>query len=239
MRDRQRPGGDHFAGPGPDNCGAEDVALAVGDDLDVAIGRFRGQRPVVLAIGRAQHADGAGVSPGFVLQEADLSEFRVGMGHGRYGVLVEADLLAEQRVPHHELGVIGGEMGGFRPDGDVADRVDALVGGAQPLVDDDAVRVVADAGCIEIERFDIRPAPDGDKNMTAGDGLRPVRRFDIDLDARQHAAHPRDGDTDVQRDAFAFERVEHDGGAFGIVAGKRRRRFEHGDFGAEPPESLR
>ena len=122
---------------------------------------------------------------------------------------------------------------------DVADRVDALVGGAQPPVDVDAVRLVADAGGIEIELFDIRPAPDGDEKMTAGDGLGALGRFDIDLDPRQHAPHPRDRDTDAQRNAFAFERVEHDGGAFGIVAGKRRRRFEHGDVGAEPPESLR
>ena len=67
--------------------------------------------------------------------------------------------------------MIGGEVGGVRPDGHVADRIDALVGGAQPLVDVDAVRLVADAGCIEIEIFDIRPAPDGDEKMTAGDGL--------------------------------------------------------------------
>ena len=83
---------------------------------------------------------------GLVLLEADLGEFRIRMGHGRDGVMVEACLLAEQRVPDHELGMIGGEMGGFRPDGHVADGVDALVGGAQPPVDVDAVRLVADAG---------------------------------------------------------------------------------------------
>jgi len=49
-------------------------------------------------------------------------------------------------MPDHELGMIDGEMGGFRPDGDVANGIDALVGGAQPPVDDDAVRLVADAG---------------------------------------------------------------------------------------------
>ena len=75
--------------------------------------------------------------------------------------------------------------------------------------------------------------------MTADNGLRPIRRLDIDLDSRQHAPHLRDGNTDAQRNAFAFERVEHDGGAFGIVARQRRRRFEHGDVGAEPPECLR
>ena len=148
-------------------------------------------------------------------------------------------MLAEQRVPDHELRMIGGEVGGFRPDGDVADGVDALVGGAQPPVDVDAVRLVADAGRVEIEVFDIRPAPDGDEKMTAGHGLGAVGRRDVDLDPRQHAPHLRDRDTDTQRDAFAFERVEHDGGAFGIVARKRRRRFEHGDVGAEPPKGLR
>ena len=57
--------------------------------------------------------------------------------------------------------------------------------------------------------------------------------------ARQRAAHLRDLHPDAQLDAFAGERVEHDGGAFGIVAGERRRRFEHRDLGAEPPERLR
>ena len=49
------------------------------------------KRPVVLAIGRAQHADGAGVGACLILEEADLGEFRIGMGHGRYGVMVETD----------------------------------------------------------------------------------------------------------------------------------------------------
>ena len=121
-------------------------------------------------------------APGLVLQEADLGEFRIGMGHRRYGVRIEADVLAEQRVPDHELGMIDGEMRGFRPDGHIADRIDALVGGAKPPVDDDAVGLIADAGQVEIERFDIRPAPRGHQNMTAGDGLGPLRRRDVDLE---------------------------------------------------------
>src|SRR3984957_20142813 len=72
LGDRQGPGGDQFPGRGPDNGGAEDVALAVGNNLDVAIGRLRGQGPVVLAIGRAQHADGAGFRPGARFPEGDL-----------------------------------------------------------------------------------------------------------------------------------------------------------------------
>ena len=46
-------------------------------------------------------------------------------------------------------------------------------------------------------------------------------------------------DAAADHDALAAERVEHDSGAFGIVAGERRRRFEHRDFGAEAAERLR
>src|SRR4029077_19934768 len=102
-----------------------------------------------------------------------------------------------------------------------------------------AVRLVADAGQIESEVFDIRPAPRGDENMTAGDGLVTVRRRDVDLHARQHAAHPRDRDAAAQRDTLARQRVEHDGGAFRIVALERRPGFEHGAVGAEPAKDLR
>ncbi len=67
----------------------------------------------------------------------------------------------------------------------------------------------------------------------------PASLADIDLHARQRAAHLRDLHAGAQRDALAGERVEHDASAFRIVAGKRRRRFEHRDLGAEPAKRLR
>ncbi len=40
LADSQRPGGDAFAGTGADHRHAEDLAGAVGDDLDVAVSRM-------------------------------------------------------------------------------------------------------------------------------------------------------------------------------------------------------
>src|SRR5208282_2762390 len=102
----------------------------------------------------------------------------------------------------------------------IPDRIDALIGRAQALVDDDAVRLVADAGGVEIELFDIRPAPRGDEKVAAFDGLGARGRHNVDRDARQRAAHARDLDATTQLDALAVERIEHDGRAFGIIARK-------------------
>ncbi len=49
----------------------------------------------------------------------------------------------------------------------------------------------------------------------------------------------RDLDAAADDDALAIELVEHDGRAFRIVLGERRRRFQHGHFAAEPAEGLR
>ena len=102
-------------------------------------------------------------------------------------------------------------------------------------------RLVADAGGVEIEIVDVRPAAGGDQKVRSFDRFASTAfRFgDDDLDARQHAAHLRDLHPGTQLDALAGERVEHDGRAFAIFAPQRRRRFEHGDFGAEAAKCLR
>ena len=101
---------------------------------------------------------------------------------------------------------------------------------------------MADAGGVEIEarRYSAgaRPRPE-DECLRSFPRLRFAPCAMIDLDARQHAAHLRDLDPGAQLDAFAGERVEHDGRAFGIFAGERRRRLEHGDVGAEAAKRLR
>src|SRR6516165_3671354 len=48
LRDCQRPGEDQITGPGPKDRGAEDAAIAAGDDLDLARGIALGLSPVVL-----------------------------------------------------------------------------------------------------------------------------------------------------------------------------------------------
>ena len=86
--------------------------------------------------------------------------------------MVDLDRYAEQGVADHQAGVMIGDVRGVGPAGDVADRVDALVGGAQRAVDDDAARRAADAGGVEVEVLDIRPPPGGDEEMRALDRLR-------------------------------------------------------------------
>ena len=75
--------------------------------------------------------------------------------------------------------------------------------------------------------------------MRAFDGLRAGRRREHDLDLGQDAADFRDLDPGAQLDAVTHQGIEHHGGAFGVIAGERRRGVEHGDVGAEAAERLR
>ena len=56
---------------------------------------------------------------------------------------------------------------------------------------------------------------------------------------RRHASTRVDLDAAADDDALALELIEHDGGAFRIVLGERRRRLQHGHLAAEPAEGLR
>ena len=116
---------------GADDGGAEDPALAVGDDLDVAAGLALGLGAVVLVERPAQHPDAPCGAARLVLGEADMGELGVGEGHARDQVVVGLRRQPEQRVPDDKAGVIVGGVGELRPAGDVADGVDAAVGGAQ------------------------------------------------------------------------------------------------------------
>ena len=71
-----------------------------------------------------------------------LGELRIGECDPGHRVVVGFDRQAEQRVPDHQSGMIIGDMGELQRACGVADRIDALVGGAQALVDDDAVRAM-------------------------------------------------------------------------------------------------
>jgi hypothetical protein len=77
------------------------------------------------------------------------------------------------------------------------------------------------------------------RKMRALDGRRARWRGEHDLNLRQDAADFRDLDPGTEFDAVTHQGVEHNGGAFGVVAGQRRRRVEHGDLGAEPAERPR
>ena len=95
---------------------------------------------------------------------AGLRQFRIGIGHPWHGVVVDLDRQAEQRVPDHQAGVIIGGVGELQlPRRDVADRIDAPVGGLEPLVHHDAGAIVFDAGGFEIEPVDRRLAAGGDQ----------------------------------------------------------------------------
>ena len=88
LRQRQHPGRDQFAGLRADDCRAEDLALAVGDDLDVAVGLALGLRAVVVVIGPAQDADLDLALARFRFGQARLRKLRIGIGNPGHDVVV-------------------------------------------------------------------------------------------------------------------------------------------------------
>ena len=74
--------------------------------------------------------------------------------------------------------------------GDVADGIDASVGGLEALVDRDAVLVIFDAGGIEAEPDHIGPAPARHQEMAAFDRLLAAGAGEQDLDPRVRRPRP-------------------------------------------------
>ena len=135
--------------------------------------------------------------------------------------------------------IIGG-VGELRLPGDrVADGIDAAVAGLELAVDENAGAVVAHAGGGEIEAVDRRLAPGGDQQMAAFDRFFARRAGERHRHAAAGIGDARHLHAGADDDAFALELRHHDGGAFRIVIGKRRRRFQHGHLAAEAAEALR
>jgi hypothetical protein len=196
-----------------------------------------GLRAVVLVIGPAQHPDRDAARPRFGFGQADMGELGVGEGHPRHEIRVHLHGQAKQRVPDDETGVIVREMGELAAAHDVADGIDAPVGGLEALVHHDAAAVAGNAGALEREPVRVRFAAGRDQEMAALDRLRVVAKDDLDL--RSRAFRARDRDVAANRNALALERVEHDRRAFAIFARERLTRLQHRDRGTEPAKGLR
>ena len=65
------------------------------------------------------------------LKETDLGQFRIGIGHPRKGLVVNAHRHAEQCVPDDQAGVVVRDVSVFGATSGVADGIHRLVGGAQ------------------------------------------------------------------------------------------------------------
>src|SRR6516162_637092 len=95
LRDRQCPRKDQITGPGAEDRGAEDMAIAASDDLDHALGLALGLSAVVLGKAPPQHARSQfdGARPG--LGQPDLGELGIGIGNPRQCPIVDLGRDAE------------------------------------------------------------------------------------------------------------------------------------------------
>ncbi len=96
-----------------------------------------------------------------------------------------------------------------------------------------------DAGLLEAETVGVGLATGRDQEMAALDRLLAVAVANHHLDLRVHRLDADDGDPGAKVDALAHQRIEHDAGAFRVLACERLRRFQHRHRGAEPAKGLR
>ena len=134
--------------------------------------------------------------------------------------------------------IIGG-VGELRPARHVADGIDATVGRAQALVDDNTGTPEADAGSLEPEAFNDRTPAGRDQDMAGVDRFFAGRRLQHGPDSGSRRVHARHGDAGANIDLLAGQPVEDDGGALGIVLCERHGGLQNGDLRTEPPECLR
>ena len=106
------------------------------------------------------------------LGHADLRQLGIGIGDPRQRAVIDLGRQAEQRVADDDAGVIAGDMGELRPARDIADGIDAAVGGAQAPVDDERAALVRrDPGLVEVEPGEVGAPPGRDQQMRALDAL--------------------------------------------------------------------
>src|SRR5208282_4675477 len=236
LRDRQRPRQDQIAGPGAEDRGAKDAAIATGDDLDQALSLALGLSPVVLGKTPTQHARGPldGARRGF--GQSDLGEFGIGIGDPGQCPVIDLGRDAEQRVADHDAGMIEGDVGKLRPAGDVADGKGPAVCRAQLCIDGNTLCGRSNSGRREIERLDRRAPSRGDQQMRARDLLAARKANADDLSVALDAG---DLDPRVRRDPFAAKPLGESRGELDVVARKKRADIEHGDPRTEPAMGLR
>ena len=106
---------------------------------------------------------------GAILAEADARDFRIGVDDGRHEIPVDVAGPAGDPLGHGRA-VLLGLVGEHRAGDDIADGPDAGHGGAQVVVDLDALLLVElHAGLLEAEVFRDGPPADGDEDLVGGE----------------------------------------------------------------------
>ena len=122
-------------------------------------------------------------------------------------------------------------MGELQAAGHVADGVDPAVGDrAQILADGDAAAAELDPGRLQADSLDIGPAPGGDQQVAARQGLSALQRH---LDGAGAAGDGGDLGAIADLDALGAQPLEGDGGNLRVLAAERRQRLQHDHPAAE------
>ena len=145
--------------------------------------------------------------PRLRLGEPSLRDFRVGVGDARDDPGPRPHRQAEQRAPHHEAGMIAGEMGELHAADRVADGVDAAVRHRTKVAaDDDAGAGHLDPAGPGVEAVEIGAAPGCDEEMAPG-YLRAVGEADHDVIAGPKDAEKTSRESEPGKD-FIFVRAD-------------------------------
>ncbi len=235
LRDGQGQEIDDLAGLSADDVRAEQPTTWTGDQLEAADRLALRPRPVVAGIVGPENPDlVAMAAAGFRLAQADMAEFRRGIGDPGNEIAVFLRRQAEQNGTDHQAGMIAGHMGELQAAGDVADGVDPAIAGAQAPVDLDALSAVGNTRLFQIQTVDGGcPAGCHEQMRSFQRALDALGRFDADAHTCPRLFNA--GDLRVLQDRYPFgaQGIDHDRGLLRIVLAERFLRLDHGHLAAE------
>src|SRR5271165_6987909 len=182
-------GGDLAALDAEDGCAQDQLGVGVDDDLHEAACFVGFDGASDIGHRHFGHANSKTLVAGFGFGEADAAELRVDEDGAGQDAVADAAAFAVEEICRRYAVVVVRNVGEGGTALDVAESVDAGDIRFEIVVDlDEAVLVGCDSGGGEVERFGVRRASGGDKQMGAGDGAGFAAVFYGQLDGTGCAA---------------------------------------------------
>ena len=165
MIEREHAFGDQFARVRSDDCGTQQLAVRLRDELGQALGLAFGMRTVDVGERKRIHAMRDAGFPRLRLGQADARELRIGVRAPRHDRRGPRPFHLEDRLAEHDAGVMLGDVCELMASGDVADDVDARIRGRQSVRENDVSLRDVDTRRVETEILHVGLAARGQQQV--------------------------------------------------------------------------
>ena len=173
--------------------------------------------------------------PRLGLGQADLRQFRIGIGGAGNMGHAGAGRQREQHLPDDHPGMIARKMRELRAPRRIAHGVDAPVGRPQAGIDGHAPCVMGHPGNVQPQPVQRNLAPGGNQDVRAGHSSA-IRQRGGDAGAARNGADTGAFDN---RHPFRAQLLHCHGGQFGVFPAKRAAGFDHRHRAAQTAMRLR